>query len=247
MLGDADDSTLSSPSGRNDGDLPKAHVSIVAKICCPFIILLGLVAIYGGYLVGGGYFGRSDEITGEVVEVVGSRPIVQYTVDGTTYQHATTEHGPHITVGQDIRLCYNPKNPSQAETCSARWAMVVCSGLGGVALVVALLLAGGYLYRYLRETAVIKKQYVVFARITGSRPKPNIHIKRKILWRVECAWADPSTGQDYVFTSPAFWSGTDPFQLLSVEQRASQGVYIDPARPGKYYYVDFDPVRIAGC
>jgi|GEM_PF-2088223 len=213
-----------------------------------FIIMwavLGVIFFVGGLIIGGGYLGRSGQVTGDVIAVNSGRPVVQYTVDGTTYQHSTTEHGPWFSVGQQVTLAYDPGNPTHAQTARSRTISVVFLLLGSAFLVILVAHAAWVARRYRRQCAAVQRGRLVEASVTGSRFNEAAHIRSKILWYVSCAWTDPMNARQHTFTSGAVWSSSDPVPLLRAAKITTLPVYIDPLDPDKRFYVDDRPIRDA--
>jgi len=227
------------PPSQPPGQPPKPRIGLGTKMSLLLIPVLALSFLGSAWIIGG-YFGPSAKTTGEVVSLNGSRPTVRYTVDGETYQVVTSEHGPQFSVGQQVLMCYNPRNPVQAQTCGSRVVATVFAVVGFPMLPVWVALIPWSIYKRGRMAWVIGQGHVVTATITGSRRLSIVHWGRTVLWRILCTWTDPATGKTHVFSSQYVWSKTDPVQVLVRHGATSVPVYTDPAKPGKNYYVHLE-------
>jgi len=215
----------------------------IALLTAGTLALFGVIIVAGGLSVGGSYLGRSAVVIGTVAQLTdGNRPVVVYTVDGTEYQNATTEHGPRFAVGKSVEMCYRPTHPENAQTCSARRVGSIMDGVGIWLLGVAVVITIGAMMRQRRLRWVIQNGQQVSAHITAVRGNAMVHMVNKIAWYVYCVWTDPM-GTPHTFTSPIIWSSVDPSPAMQAAGLADLPVYVDPSNPGKLYVVDDNRVR----
>ena len=204
----------------------------------------GVLAFFGvftwviGLAIGGGYVGGSGVASGSVVQLQGDRPVVQYTVDATSYQRALAEHGSNFAVGQTIQMCYSQSDPAKAGSCSSRFAAAVMGWVGGVLVLGGVAFAAWAMLRRRRQTQVIQRGNVVMADITGTHVNKQMHMGAKVLWYVDCAWTNPMTNETYQFTTMSVWSSIDPREVMERAGVGTLPVYIDPDEPDKNYFVD---------
>jgi len=201
------------------------------------VLFVGVIFFVSGLGIGGWYLGFSGHVTGSVVAVNAGRPTVGYSVDGQAYQIAASEHGPQFATGQQLNLCYNPGDPSQAQTCSSRTAMVVFCGAGLAGAAAAVVIGVWIAVRRGNAARVISDGTVVSADITGARNSRSMHWGKKTLWRLTCAWTEPATRRRFEFTSPSLLC-TDPRPALDAAKVTALPVYVDQHDAAKRYFVD---------
>jgi len=183
------------------------------------------------------YVGASGTTTGTIVSSPTSHPVISYAVDGTQYQLKSLTNMPSWTLGQEVTVMYNPRNPAQANDYVGH-GFALAEQFLALAFAVAAIGTGIGAYRKLEEARwPVEHGERVEAKITDVT-RTYLHQGPKgatVLGRVTCEWTSPD-GTTHQFRT-AGRKVPENFSLNDVPV-TTLPVYIDPSRPEKRYFVD---------
>ncbi|MDR2930453.1 MAG: hypothetical protein LBV06_06075 [Propionibacteriaceae bacterium] len=215
-------------------DQPRPKPPVMATLDAVWLILIaaGALLIIIAAVTTPLYVGISGHTVGKIIALPNDQPTIAYTVDGTEYTTANSEHGLGWTLGQAIPITYNPASPTQASTSSLRIWTIVFSSLG------AALCAAGLI-----GTARVGWMYVMRRRVTtsGSRIPAEVIDVRQWIANVKtyatvltCRWQSDD-GATYAGKSMPL--RLDRRVTVSELPTDTLPVYVDPTHP-KHYYID---------
>ncbi|QDP97003.1 DUF3592 domain-containing protein [Microlunatus elymi] len=246
---------------------------VVLRIVAILGCLLGVVFLAVGVFLGVSSISfRSSAVhaTGTVVEVRESlscsdRPSRRGTGGGnsgcqrvyTPVVRFTTATGRQITftpdyanssrptVGASIGVLYHPDDPRHArvDSFSDLWLLpIIFTGIGLLfgalgAVFASRLVVGARRRAWLKESGMR-----IPARIQDVRRIQNVRINGRNPWRIFAGWQDPTTGRQYTFRSDLLTQ--NPAEAL--QGTGTIDVLIDPADPGRRYWMDLGSRAIDG-
>ena len=171
------------------------------------------------------YVGPSGTTTGTIVDSPTSHPVISYTVDGTQYTMKSETNMPSWTLGQEITVMYNPRNPAQANDYVGH-GFVVSDQFIVLAFTLATIGTGIGAYRKLQEARwPVAHGERIEATITGVT-RTYLHQGPEgatVLGRVTCEWTSPNGVTHQFRTAGVSRSATSPSQpFLSISIPAAR-------------------------
>ena len=206
-------------------------------------ILVAVIFFVTAVVISPPYIGASQTTTGTILSSPNYHPVVSYTVDGREYTVTTKTNMPTWSLGQQIAIRYNPRNPAQASTTSARTSSVIF-GWVGLGLVAAGIATGIPAVRRRQDTLwAIAHGERVEARITGVTQTTTHVFPTRNLTRLTCQWTSPDEVTHTFRTLGRTLTGTLTIRDVPIR---TLPVYIDPANPDPRYYVDDSYLAVDG-
>ena len=157
---------------------------------------------------------------------------VQYEVNGKDYEYASSFSSSSMREGDDIKVYYNPENPSdfklEGETI---FNTVFPIAFGSVFFIVGMGMIIPPIIKSQMQNKVKQYGELINAEIDDVDVNYNMAVNGRHPYVIVCSWKDPSSGGLYQFRSNNLWF--NPEKLL--EGRKTIDVYVDMQNPKKYY------------
>jgi hypothetical protein len=225
-------------------------------------ILPALFLLIGVALLAGAAFAiRSEmrfrdgaiETDGQVVEMLRRRgsgdsrnsytylPVFTFSLpDGTQrrVEGGVSSNPPCCTVGEQVRVRYRPEAPERAVMTGFMESWFLATLLGGMGIV--FMLAGAGVFVGLRRGGVAAAGMPPPAGPVMTFAVPLVGLRRQPgQWFLQARWADPRSGAQRLFESPAI-----PFDPVpQMQAMTSVPVSFDPADPNGPYAMDLSFLR----
>jgi len=213
----------------------KPHVSFVAVTMPIVMLFLGVLFFVVSATAGPWYFGSSEVTTGTIVSSPTSHPDVTYTVDGVSYTLHTRDNNPGWTLGEQIGIAYNPRNPAQAGTTGDRLIVIVFAAFGTACLLAGLVWGAVSLHRRHRARSAAAYGQRVEAAVTAVSQNTAVHMGAKVMTKVTCQWTGPDRVEHTFHSEGKFLPLGTTLATLPV---TTLPVYVDPDEPTRYYVDD---------
>lgn len=201
------------------------------------------------------FLARAAHAPGVVQEL-----IPHYSSDSTTYAprvsfripdgqqidfvSSTSSNPPGYAAGETVDVLYLPEHPQKARLNGyfSLWGgATIVGGIGAVFFAIGLGIALAQRMSRRKEQDLLLHGTPILAEFQSVEQNTQLKVNGRSPWRVLAQWRNPATGKIHVFHSQNLWY--DPSAYI---ERSQLTVYLDPAKPKRYYMdVSFLP-QLAG-
>lgn len=175
--------------------------------------------------------------------------IPHYSSDSTTYAprvrfglpdgqqidfvSSSSANPPAYATGEAVDVLYLPDHPQKAKLNGyfSLWGgATIVGAMGAICFAVGFGVALAQRASRRKEQDLLLHGTPVMADFQSVEQNTQLKVNGRSPWRVMAQWRNPSTGQIHVFHSQNLWY--DPSAYI---ERTQLTVYLDPARPKRYY------------
>jgi len=158
---------------------------------------------------------------------------VEYFVEGKKYEQQLDFYSSGMSVGDEVKIYYNPDNPNKIQSDSTIIFSIMFLGMGGLFFSIAFILVLGKVKEKANKRRMLETGRVIYADISEVVLNLRYHVNDKHPYVIHCKWYDNVTGVEYLFKSGNIWG--DPNQIIEQKQLTKLPVYVDLNNPKKYY------------
>jgi hypothetical protein len=164
---------------------------------------------------------------------VNYRVYVMYTVNNQVYKQTLNYWDATMTVDKEIKIFYNPNNPSEIIANNASYFALIVPILGGIAFVFGMLMIIHDIKAKNTKLELLKNGEYINAEIEEVIYNTSVTFNRISPFFITCKWKNPDDGNIYLFKSENIWY--NPEDTIKQRNITTLPVYINRENLKKYF------------
>ena len=225
----------------------------IEKIVSSVFMLIGIILIIVGVVIFNYTENFKENGIETVAEITGihrykqsandygknTQVYVKYKVDGREYDQKLKYYVSDMQIGQEVRIYYNPNNPSSIQSAEGRSIVTLIPfGLGIIFFLIGIIILVIKGNKKKLKTRLVENGRKVYADIDEVTINWGYSVNRKHPYNIICKWQE-SSGNIYLFKSENVWF--EPDSIIEARNIKQLPVYIDED-DFKKYYVEIDSI-----
>ena len=166
--------------------------------------------------------------------------IVEYVVDGQRYEDSLDYYSAGMEIGENVKIYYDPNNPTKFSSDGVNIAFIIFIGLGGIFAIMGAVFMINSIKKKNIQKRIRESNIVIQANINSFDFNRSLSINGRHPYILIASAIAPYDGLIYTFESDSIWDDLTP--ILQNYNITTVPVYVNPQNY-KEYYMDIDSFK----